>query len=101
MMAIFIVEFAAAAGAPLPEMPDTYEMMLRDFKAQAVEWEQTHEAHDHYSAHDHPILQLPGGSLEHDPEVVVGLADKNRHQGGCDLAQSLRRVAHVQDDAEW
>lgn len=82
MMAIFIVEFAAAAGGPMPEMPDTYEMMLRDFKSQAVEWEETHEVQKH------PALQLPSISLEQDhlpffggvppkstfddPKVVVG-----------------------------
>lgn len=41
MMASFIVEFAGAAGVPLPELPETYNMMLQDFKMQALEWEQT------------------------------------------------------------
>jgi len=40
MMASFIVEFASAAGVPLPESPKTYEMMLSEFKAQAMAWEQ-------------------------------------------------------------
>lgn len=39
MMASFIVDFATAAGAPLPELPETYDMMLKDFKAQASQWE--------------------------------------------------------------
>lgn len=43
LMASFIVDFAVAAGAPLPELPDTFDMMLRDFKAQALEWEQAHD----------------------------------------------------------
>jgi len=42
LMASFIVDFAAAAGVPLPELPETFDMMLRDFKAQALEWEQAH-----------------------------------------------------------
>jgi hypothetical protein len=39
MMAIFITEFALAAGALLPETPETYDVMLSDFGAQAVDWE--------------------------------------------------------------
>jgi hypothetical protein len=43
MMATFIVEFATAAGAPLPESSTTYGVMLADFKARALEWELTRE----------------------------------------------------------
>lgn len=39
MMASFIVEFATAAGTPLPELPETYDMMLKEFKVQASQWE--------------------------------------------------------------
>jgi hypothetical protein len=41
MMAIFITEFALAAGASLPAAPETYEGMLQEFYAQAAEWEAT------------------------------------------------------------
>lgn len=39
MMAIFITEFALAAGISLPSAPETYDVMLSEFNAQAAEWD--------------------------------------------------------------
>merc|ERR1719409_1941295 len=64
LMASFIVEFAAAAGVTLPELPITYEMMLVEFKQQTVEWEQAQER-----AQDPPKLAR-GVSCEGRPLLV-------------------------------
>jgi len=40
MMASFIVEFAIAAGASLPEPPETFDSMLKEFNLQVASWEQ-------------------------------------------------------------
>jgi len=43
MTAAFIVDFAHEVGVALPQMPEIYQSMLRDFAARATEWGQANQ----------------------------------------------------------
>jgi len=46
MMASYIVEFALAAGTAIPPVPTTFDMMLSEFREQAMVWEETQKKLD-------------------------------------------------------
>ena len=45
-MASYIVEFALAAGTAIPPVPTTFDMMLSEFREQAMVWEETQKKLD-------------------------------------------------------
>lgn len=95
MMAIYIVEFAAAAGAPMPRTPNTYDMMLEEFREKAAEWEQVQDRESSRVSPDSAAHVAPCdeeiGAIDVDPA-----ADGTSSNLGAEPAVSFKEhVLHV------